>query len=40
MLFFRSEEQLDAWCLAKNLPKRPVVRMTQLWDGASITLAV
>ena len=31
MLFFRSEEHVAAWCRARNLPRRPVVRMEQLW---------
>jgi hypothetical protein len=35
MLFFRSEEQIDAWCRARNIPKRPVVSIPQLWDLAT-----
>jgi len=34
MLFFRSEERLDAWCQARSLPRRPSVRMDQLWHLA------
>jgi hypothetical protein len=34
MLFFRSEEQIDAWCAARNVPRRPLVRMDQLWHLA------
>jgi len=31
MLFFRSEEMIAAWCQARGVPQRPVVRMDQLW---------
>ena len=31
MLFFRSEELVRAWCAARNVPMRPLVRMDQLW---------
>jgi hypothetical protein len=31
MLFFRSEEQLREWCSATGSPRRPVVRIDQLW---------
>ncbi|HEV8377051.1 MAG TPA: hypothetical protein VGR38_12545 [Candidatus Polarisedimenticolia bacterium] len=31
MLFFRSEECVDAWCRSRKAPRRPVVRMDQLW---------
>ena len=31
MLFFRSEELIDAWCEARQTPRRPTVRMDQLW---------
>ena len=34
MLFFRSEELIDAWCGTRGFPKRPVVRMDQLWHLA------
>jgi len=32
MLFFRSEERVDAWCRAQGLPRRPLVSLQQLWD--------
>ncbi len=31
MLFFRSEETVDQWCAAQNLPKRPIISLDQLW---------
>lgn len=31
MLLFRSEESVDGWCKANNLPKRPLVSLDQLW---------
>lgn len=31
MLFFRSEERIDGWCTERGLPRRPSVRMDQLW---------
>jgi hypothetical protein len=31
MLFFRDEEQADAWCAANRLPRRPLVTLPQLW---------
>jgi Alkylmercury lyase len=31
MLFFRDEEQVDGWCAAQGLPKRPLVSLAQLW---------
>jgi hypothetical protein len=34
MLFFRSEELVDAWCQGRNTPQRPLVRMDQLWQMA------
>ena len=34
MLFFRSEDQVEAWCGARGVPPRPIVRMSQLWDLA------
>jgi hypothetical protein len=34
MLFFRSEELIDAWCAAGGRPRRPSVRMDQLWHMA------
>jgi hypothetical protein len=34
MLFFRSEELIDDWCRARGTPRRPSVRMDQLWQLA------
>ena len=31
MLFFRSEEQVRAWCQEHNVPMRPLVSIDQLW---------
>jgi hypothetical protein len=31
MLFFRSEEQVAAWCRARGWPQRPLVSLEQLW---------
>jgi hypothetical protein len=35
MLFFRSEELARAWCTAREVPLRPLVRMDQLWTMAT-----
>jgi hypothetical protein len=35
MLFFRSEENARAWCAARSVPLRPLVRMDQLWIMAT-----
>jgi hypothetical protein len=35
MLFFRSEGMIDAWCEARGTPRRPTVRMDQLWRMAT-----
>ncbi len=35
MLLFRSEETVDAWCTSRNLPKRPLVSLNQLWALAT-----
>jgi hypothetical protein len=35
MLFFRSEEQMRAWCEARKSPVRPLVSMDQLWTLAT-----
>ena len=35
MLFFRSEEFIDAWCEKRKLTRRPTVRMDQLWQLAA-----
>ena len=34
MLFFRSEDLADAWCESRAVPRRPLVRMDQLWRMA------
>jgi hypothetical protein len=34
MLFFRSEERVNAWCRARGLPRRPLVSLSQLWSLA------
>jgi hypothetical protein len=34
MLFFRSEDEVRAWCKARGVPPRPLVTMTQLWGLA------
>lgn len=34
MLLFRSEETVEKWCQAHNVPKRPLVNMDQLWHLA------
>jgi hypothetical protein len=34
MLFFRSEELIRAWCKARGVIPRPIVRMDQLWHLA------
>jgi hypothetical protein len=31
MLFFRSEEQVRAWCDEHKVPMRPLVSIDQLW---------
>ena len=34
MLLFRSEETVDQWCAAHNIPRRPLVNLQQLWQLA------
>jgi hypothetical protein len=34
MLLFRSEEHVDRWCRMRNLPKRPLISLPQLWELA------
>ena len=34
MLLFRSEENVDAWCRDRGLPRRPLVDLEQLWELA------
>ncbi len=36
MLFFRSEDDVRAWCVARGVPTRPLVTIPQLWSLASI----
>lgn len=44
MLFFRSEEDVKAWCAERDLPVRPLVSMSQLmyladtWYGNRLTV--
>jgi Alkylmercury lyase len=35
MLFFRSEERVRQWCTAHGYPRRPLVRIDQLWTLAT-----
>lgn len=32
MLFFRDEEQVNAWCAANGVPRRPLVTLDRLWQ--------
>jgi len=34
MLLFRSEENVDLWCNANKIPRRPLVNLEQLWHLA------
>ena len=34
MLFFRSEELVNAWCQARGIERRPLVTIPQLWELA------
>ncbi len=34
MLLFRSEETVDRWCEAHEVPRRPLVNLEQLWHLA------
>ena len=34
MLFFRSEEHVERWCQARDLPVRPLLTLEQLWHLA------
>jgi hypothetical protein len=34
MLFFRSEEHVNRWCEMKNVPRRPIISLEQLWHLA------
>jgi hypothetical protein len=35
MLFFRSEEQVRAWCAERGYPVRPLATIDQLWGMAT-----
>jgi hypothetical protein len=35
MLFFRSEEDVRAWCIGLGYPMRPLVTIGQLWTLAT-----
>lgn len=32
MLLFRSEEHVNRWCAERNIPRRPLVSLEQLWE--------
>ncbi len=34
MLLFRSEETVNAWCEAHDIPRRPLINLDQLWQLA------
>ena len=34
MLLFRSEENIDRWCEAQGISRRPLINMEQLWQLA------
>lgn len=34
MLLFRSEENVNAWCAKRDLPRRPLINLNQLWQLA------
>lgn len=34
MLLFRSEETVNAWCESHQLPRRPLIKLDQLWQLA------
>jgi hypothetical protein len=34
MLLFRSEETVNRWCEARDLPRRPLISLDQLWELA------
>jgi hypothetical protein len=36
MLLFRSEETVDRWCEAHQVPRRPLVSLEQLWHLAVV----
>ena len=34
MLLFRWEETVNLWCASHDIPRRPLVNLTQLWQLA------
>lgn len=34
MLLFRSEDTVQQWCAARDLPVRPIINLDQLWHLA------
>jgi len=34
MLFFRSEEHVNHWCKMRNVTRRPIISLEQLWQLA------
>ena len=36
MLLFRSEENVNRWCEARQLPRRPLITLDQLWQLAVV----
>jgi hypothetical protein len=34
MLLFRSEETVNLWCAAHEVPRRPLINLEQLWQLA------
>jgi len=34
MLLFRSEETVNKWCAARNISRRPLINLNQLWQLA------
>ena len=32
MLLFRSEENVNRWCAERDIPRRPLVSLEQLWQ--------
>ena len=34
MLFFRSEDEVEAWCRERSLPVRPILSLEQQWQLA------
>jgi hypothetical protein len=34
MLLFRSEDTVESWCQANDIPRRPLINLDQLWHLA------